>query len=182
MDVTRTKLNVKAQKFTLLIVDDDADQRLFMKKAFEALAGNYRIQALAGGNEALAYLKGQGKYADRSTFEFPSYIITDLHMPNGDGFEILDFLKKNPALSVIPVVMLSSSADGDDIRHAYLLGVSSFFAKPGSLPELKALVRVIHAYWINCEVPEVDAEGYAVETNSSGKRGERFIKPKRPQK
>jgi CheY-like chemotaxis protein len=173
---------LKAQKFTLLVVDDDNDQRMFIEMAFKALGTTYRIQGLESGNEALAYLKGEGKYRDRTRFEFPICIITDLKMANGDGFEILDFLKKNPALSVIPVVMLSSSEDSDDIRQAYLLGASSYFVKPPGLPALGVLIRKIHEYWLECEVPEVDESGYALETSSKGKRGERFTKPKRPAK
>jgi CheY-like chemotaxis protein len=170
---------LKAQKFTILIVEDDEDQLLFLKKSFEALGTNYRVQALGSGNDALAYLKGEGKYKDRKKFEFPSYIITDLRMPLGDGFDILEFLKKTPALSVIPVVMLSSSEDTDDIRHAYLLGASSYFVKPGGLPGLRALLGKIHSYWAECEVPEVDESGYAVDTDSRGKLGARYTKPKR---
>lgn len=173
---------MKAQKFTLLIVDDDRDQRTLMQREFKILHSHYKIQTLASGNEAIAYLQGEGKFEDREKFEFPSYIITDLAMPDGDGFAVLDFLKSNPALSVIPVVMLSSSDDTDDIRHAYLLGASSYFVKPGSLSELAGLVQRIHHYWVGCEVPEVDAEGYATETSSKGKHGERFTKPKRPPK
>jgi CheY-like chemotaxis protein len=173
---------VKAQKFTLLVVEDDDDQRMFIQREFKALGAKYKIHALSSGNDAIAYLNGEGGFGDRSMFEFPSYIITDLGMSDGDGFAILHFLKSNPALSVIPVVMLSSSDDPDDVRHAYLLGVSSFFVKPSSLTALRKLLGKIHEYWTDCEVPEVDAEGYALETISKGKRGERFPKPTRPPK
>ena len=173
---------MKAQKFTLLIVEDDEDQRLFIEREFKALGAYYKIQGLSSGNEAIAYLEGKGKFGDRSKFEFPSYIITDLGMSDGDGFAVLEFLKNNPALSVIPVVMLSSSDDPDDVRHAYLLGASSFLTKPAFTKQLRELVRRIHDYWSDCEVPEVDVDGYAVETSSKGKRGERFTKPKRPAK
>jgi CheY-like chemotaxis protein len=111
---------MKAQKFTLLIVDDDEDDLFFLEHAFQALRVEYRIHTLSNGNEAIAYMKGEGKYSNRNQFQFPSYIITDLKMPSGDGFDILDYLKQNPALSVIPVVMLSASADPDDIRHGHL--------------------------------------------------------------
>ena len=173
---------MKAQKFTLLIVEDDDDQREFIQKEFKALGAHYKIHGLTSGNDAIAYLKGEGGFSDRSKFEFPSYIITDLGMSDGDGFAVLEFLKNNPAFSVIPVVMLSSSDDPDDVRHAYLLGASSFFTKPGSLKSLRELVRKIHEYWTDCEVPEVDLDGYALETSSKGKRGERFTKPTRPPK
>ena len=173
-------VRLKAQTHTLLLVDDTPDDRFLMEKCFRAFNTAYRIQPLPNGREAIRYLKGEGKYADRATFEFPSYIITDLNMPQGDGFEVLEFLKKNPALSVIPVVMLSSSDEADDIRHAYLLGASSFFVKPHNHADLRKLLKKIHEYWAECEVPEVDLSGYAVDTDSTGKLGARFNKPKRP--
>jgi len=170
---------MKAQKLTLLIVDDDADQRFFFKKSFESLGTRYKVQLAADGNEAIAYLKGEGKFGDRTEFEFPSYILTDLQMSPGDGFHILEFLKGIPALSVIPVVMLSNSDDVDDIRQAYLLGASSYFVKPRNVSFLGDLLKTIHEYWLGCEVPEVDADGYALPTNSTGRLGARYKKPKK---
>jgi CheY-like chemotaxis protein len=137
------------------------------------------VQLAAGGHDAIAYLQGQGPYSDRSQYEFPSYILTDLQMPEGDGFHVLQFIKENPALSIIPVVMLSNSDDTDDIRHAYLLGASSYFVKPLDIPSMRKLLKKIHDYWIECEVPEVDAAGYATPTDSTGRPGARYKKPKR---
>ena len=170
---------MKAAKHTLLIVDDNEDQRFIFKRTFEALGTKYKVQLAKNGNEALAYLRGEGKYSDRSKFEFPSYIITGLNMSPGDGFHILEFLKSKPALSVIPVVILSTSDDPDDIRQAYLLGASSYLVKPPGVQSLKELLRKIHEYWAECEVPEVDLEGYAVDTQSRGRLGARYEKPKR---
>ena len=170
---------MKAQKFTLLMVDDDANDRFFLQTVFQSLDGRYRVQGLSSGNEAIAYLKGEGRFHDRDEFQFPSYIITDLKMPDGDGFHLLEFIKKNPALSIIPVVMLSGSQDPDDIRHAYLLGASSFFSKPLSTQELRNLITSIHGYWAQCEVPAVDEDGYAILTDSTGRAGERYLKPSR---
>ena len=169
---------MKAQKFTLLIVDDDEEARYLAQHTFEGLATRYKVQLAGNGEEAIAYLQGDGKFADRQRFEFPSYIITDLNMAPGDGFTLLEFLKDNPALSVIPVVMLSSSDDPDDIRQAYLLGASSYLVKPRTLAGLKVLLRKVHEYWSECEVPEVDADGYAVHTSSVGRAGARYTKPK----
>ena len=170
---------MKAQKYTLLIVDDDEDQRYFFKRAFEGVGENYKIHLAADGDEAIAYLKGEGKFRDRTKYEFPSYILTDLKMSPGDGFHILQFLKETPALSVIPVVMPSNSIDCDDIRQAYLLGASSYFVKPAGVPELRALLKKIHNYWSECEVPAVDVDRYAVSTDSTGRLGARYKKPKR---
>src|SRR5689334_22052068 len=106
---------MKATKFTILIVDDDENDRFFLESAFQNLGPYYKIHALANGDAAIAYIKGEGEYKDRVRFQFPSYIITDLKMGPGDGFHLLEFIKKNPALSIIPVVMLSGSEDADDI-------------------------------------------------------------------
>jgi CheY-like chemotaxis protein len=168
---------MKAQKFSLLIVDDNDNDRFFLERAFQKLGPHYRIQALSGGAEAIEYIKGEGKYQDRTEFQFPSYIITDLRMANGDGFTLLDFIKKHPALSIIPIVMLSDSGDPDDIRHSYLLGASSFFTKPGDPAKLASLIKSIHEYWAQCQVPEVNKDGYALQTNSAGKAGEPYPKP-----
>ncbi len=168
---------MKAQKFTLLIVDDDEHDRFFLEKGFQKLGFQYRIHSMSDADQAIAYIKGEGKYEDRQQYQFPSYIITDLKMVPRDGFHLLEFIKKNPALSIIPVVMLSSSQDPDDIRHAYLLGASSYFTKPSDPEALTLLLKKIHEYWAECQVPAVDIDGYAIMTNSSGKPGGRYNKP-----
>lgn len=170
---------VKAQKFTLLVVDDEENDRFFIERTFKKLDTHYRIHGVCCGDEAIAYIKGEGKYADRDKFQFPSYVITDLKMPNGDGFALLEFIKQNPALSIIPVVMLSASDDPDDIRQSYLLGASSYFRKLIDSQKYQEVIGKIHDYWCNCEVPAVDKEGYALMTDSKGKLGERFTKPQR---
>jgi len=171
---------MKAQQDTVLIVEDDDDQRLFMELSFRALVTGYAVQGVRSGNEAIAYLKGEGRYSDRAKFTFPSYMITDLKMPDGDGFALLDFIRQNPGMSVIPIIMLSCSDDADDIRHAYLLGASSYIVKPEGLGALQALLKKIHEYWAECETPEVDEQGYALPTSSVGKAGARFPKPEAP--
>jgi DNA-binding response OmpR family regulator len=103
-------------------------------------------------------------------------------MAPGDGFRLLDFIKKNPALSIIPVVMLSGSEDPDDIRHGYLLGASSFFTKPNTPEGVIALAKSIHDYWSQCQVPAVDENGFALMTDSRGKAGESYGKPERASK
>lgn len=168
---------MKAQKYSLLIVDDSEHDRFFLERAFQKLGPHYRIHALTSGNEAINYIKGEGKFVDRTEFQFPSYIITDLKMSPGDGFHLLSFIKKHPALSIIPIVMLSDSGDPDDIRHAYLLGASSYFTKPSNPADLTFLIKSIHEYWAKCQVPAVDKEGYALATNSTGKAGEPYPKP-----
>jgi CheY-like chemotaxis protein len=178
-DINRRWL-ISRRAHGLLIVDDDENDRFLIEHAFRRLDAGYQINTLASGSEAVAYLKGAGVYADRKKYPFPSYILTDLKMGPGDGFEILDYLKQNPSLSVIPVVMLSGSDDPDDIRHAYLLGASSYIVKPPAIDALEVLVQKLHYYWLDCEAPAVDESGNAIVTDSTGKAGARFAKPRKP--
>jgi CheY-like chemotaxis protein len=94
-----------------------------------------------------------------------------LKMPQGDGFTVLDYLKKNPEWAVIPTVVLSASDDLDDIKKSYILGASSYHVKPTSLDGLRKLTRILFEYWKECEVPEVDRTGKRLLTQSEGKLG-----------
>ena len=123
-------------------------KRILAEATFKSVGTNHTIRFASSGDEAIAYLKGEGKFADRNEFKFPSFIITDLKMSPGDGFHVLEFLKNHPALSLIPAVMLSTSDDPDDIRQAYLLGASSYFVKPPTLKGLQAIFRKIHEYCV----------------------------------
>ena len=162
---------------TILVIDDDPNDLIFIEDAFRFIGVKDPIHTVNGGGEAIAYMKGDGKFADRSKFGYPTFITTDLKMPGIDGFAVLEFLKKNPEWAVIPTVVLSASRDLDDIKKAYMLGASSYHLKPGSLDELRSQLKVLHNYWMTCEVPEVDHTGRQLHTDSVGKLGERFEQP-----
>jgi len=157
-----------------MIVDDNPNDLLFIEKAFRDIGVKDSIHKISGGQEAIAYMMGEGKYSDRSTYAYPTFITIDLKMPGTDGFAVLEHLKKNPEWAVIPTVILSSSRDLDDIKKAYMLGASSYHVKPNLLDALRQQLKVLHDYWMTCEVPEVDSTGHQVPTNSRGKLGERF--------
>jgi CheY-like chemotaxis protein len=125
-------------------------------------------------------MMGEGKYSDRKKFVYPTFIITDLKMPVADGFAVLEFLKGNPEWRVIPTVVLSASADLDDIKKSYMLGASSYHVKPQQQEDLRKQLEIINAYWMTCQVPEVDVTGKQVRTDSEGKLGERFPQPGDP--
>jgi CheY-like chemotaxis protein len=172
-DITRRWLRHRRDLW-LLIVEDDENDRFLLEQAFVKLNVGYRIQPLKNGTEAVAFIKGEGIYADRKAYPFPSFILTDLKMPGGDGFEVLSYLKQHPEILIVPVVMLSGSDDPDDVRQAYLLGASSFIVKPFGIEGLQGIVQKLHYYWSECEVPLIDDSGHAVVTNATGKLGERF--------
>ena len=101
----------------------------------------------------------------------------DLKRPEADGFAVLEHLKNNPEWAVIPTVVLTASQDLDDIKKAYMLGASSYHVKPTSFEGLQKQLKVLHEYWMTCEVPEVDSAGRQLRTDSKGKLGERFNQP-----
>jgi len=160
---------------TILVVDDDANDLILLQWAFEAAGVASGIHTVNGGTEAIAYLSGQGKYSDRSVYGYPDFVITDLKMPDGDGFAILEHFNRNPDWAVVATVVLSGSADNDDIKKAYRLGASSYHVKPSSPTALRTLVKALLDYWLLCDVPERDRRGKQVETESSHKLGARLM-------
>jgi CheY-like chemotaxis protein len=168
---------MKKYHSTILIVDDDTIDLVLIERAFRENGVTDPIHKVNGGREAIDYLNGEGKYSDRSIYAYPTFITTDLKMPVVDGLAVLEHIKKNPAWAIIPTVVLTSSQDLDDIKKAYMLGASSYHVKPNSLDGLCKLLKVLHDYWMTCEVPAVDSGGRQLHTNSKGKLGERFAQP-----
>jgi CheY-like chemotaxis protein len=173
-------LTMKKYHATILVVEDDPNDQMLIERAFRKIGVTDPIQIVGSGSEAIAYMMGEGKYRDRQKYAYPTFIMTDLKMPRGDGFAVLEFLKGNPQWKVIPTIVLSASADLDDIRTSYMLGVSSYHVKPHSHDELRNLLQVINAYWMTCQVPEVDSTGKQLVTDSVGKLGERFEQEEDP--
>jgi CheY-like chemotaxis protein len=167
-------MRMKKYNATLLLVDDDADFLSFVERAFRQNGVTNPIHQVHDGAEAIAYMMGEGKFADRKIYEYPTFIMTDLKMPRADGFAVLQHLKGNPEWAIIPTVVFSSSSDLDDIKKSYMLGASSYHVKPVSMSELRAHLDILHKYWMTCETPEVDSSGRQRRTDSGGKLGDRF--------
>lgn len=160
------------KRLTILLADDDENDRLFLKIAFKKTGYSDLLQFVEDGAEAIEYLMGEGKYADRTTFPYPTFIITDLKMPRVDGFGVLEFLRSNPEWGIIPSVVHSASEDPDDIKKAYLLGASSYHIKSKDRDGLIYQIRVLRDYWSTCKVPAVDSTGRQLRTYSVGKIGQ----------
>jgi CheY-like chemotaxis protein len=171
---------MKKYNSTILVAEDNLNDQKFIQFAFDKIGITAPLHFVNNGAEAVAYMMGEGKYADRAKYAYPTFIITDLKMPKADGFAVLEFLKGNPEWAVIPTVVLSSSSDHDDIKKSYMLGASSYHIKPASLDELVSQIKVLHEYWMTCEVPAVDASGKQLPTKSEGKLGERFTQHSTP--
>lgn len=168
---------MKKYNATILLVDDDVDFLVFVERAFRQNGVTGPIHQVHNGSEAIAYMMGEGRFADRKTYEYPTFIMTDLKMPQADGFAVLQHLKGNPEWAIIPTVVFSSSSDLDDIKKSYMLGASSYHVKPNSMAKLKEHLDILHKYWMTCETPEVDRTGRQLPTDSRGKLGARFEQP-----
>jgi CheY-like chemotaxis protein len=96
-------------------------------------------------------------------------------MDDGDGFDVLNFLRTHPDKCVVPVVVLSGSGDADDVRQAYVLGASGFLVKPHEPEELRSLLKKLYDFFSECEVPQVTDSGSPLPTSSGGKLGARFL-------
>jgi CheY-like chemotaxis protein len=155
---------MKRPGFAILVVEDNPDDRFLIQRAIEANSVPAELRLVTCGEEAIAYLKGEGQFADREQYQYPSFLITDLKMPRGDGFSLLSFLKSTPESAIIPPVVLSSSGDLDDIKKAYIMGASAYFIKPLQNVELERIMKCLVDFWMLCEVPQVDDEGKRLST------------------
>ena len=124
------------------------------------------------GFEAIEYLSGSGKFADREKHPYPCFILTDLKMSPGDGFVVLDHVRKGHAS--VPVTVFSASQDLDDIKKAYLLGAAGYLVKPQVFQEFCDVLHNLYKFWVQCEPPAIDMAGKQLKTSSRGKLGERF--------
>ena len=143
---------------TILIADDDADDRMLIKDAFESGKLNNKLAFVEDGEELLRYLRREGEYADMADQTYPGLILLDLNMPKMDGREALKELKADPHLQRIPVVVLTTSEAEEDIVRTYGLGVNSFITKPVTFGELVEVVKVLTDYWVEIVAlpPECD--------------------------
>ena len=106
----------------------------------------------------------------------PDLVFLDIEMPVMNGFELLEFLRKNPHLAVIPTIVFTSSADRNDVTNAYLLGANSYQVKSQTLDALCAQLKLLYEYWMNCEVPDIDKAGNLIPTEGSGKLSEKIAR------
>lgn len=162
----------------ILLADDSLDEQFFAQRALDKiLPAGSTLRIVSSGNEAIAYMIGEGKFSDRKAYPFPTLVITDLNMGDGDGFDVLEFLRTNAAWSVVPRIAFSSSEDEDDVRTAFLLGASAYHLKGGGLQEFEDKMRQILTYWATSKTPPVDETGKLSKTPSAGRRGARYQQP-----
>ena len=132
---------------TILIADDDAEDRYLTQQALQAARLANDIHFVEDGEQLLDYLYRRGNYASAEVSPRPGLILLDLNMPRLDGRQALAAIKAEPSLREIPVVVLTTSQAEEDVYRSYHLGVNSFVTKPVTFEGLAEVMKVIGRYW-----------------------------------
>ena len=135
--------------FNVLLVEDDLNDIFLVKRAFKIAQIPTPLQVATDGLEAIAYLKGEGKYADRQMHPLPQLIVMDIKMPRKSGFEVLEWVRAHERLRCLPIIVFSSSPFQEDIDRAYYLGANAYMVKPVESKELQKVVQGVSEYWLN---------------------------------
>lgn len=150
---------MEAKHFTVLLVEDDLNDIFLVKRAFKMARLDAPLQVVTDGEEAIQYLRGTGKYADRAAHPVPHLVVMDIKMPRRSGFEVLEWIKQDGPLRRIPTVIVSSSDRPEDVNRAYELGANAYMVKPVDFRSVEHLFDCITHYWgFECARPEVDNE------------------------
>jgi CheY-like chemotaxis protein len=133
---------------TLLMVEDGEVEILVMKRSLERIGSPFSLQVARTGDEAVEYLSGAGRYADRQAFPLPDLVLLDLTLPGSrNGHQVLEWIRGRAGLEKLPVTMLTGSLEPADVQKAYQRGVTSYLVKPGNIDGAEKILRQIAADW-----------------------------------
>jgi CheY-like chemotaxis protein len=135
-------------RLKILVADDDLNDIALLKRAFIKAGISVPLYSVRDGQEAIDYLLGENGFSDRHAHPFPSLLLLDIKMPRLNGFDVLSWLKSQPNLKRLPVLIFSSSSLRRDVNHSADLGANAFLQKPDSLEQLLHLVTSIKNFWL----------------------------------
>ncbi|KPH60743.1 chemotaxis protein CheY [Pseudoalteromonas porphyrae] len=138
----------KVKPITILMADDDEDDRLLAQDALAESRVLNELYFVEDGVELLEYLERRGKFESKESSPRPGLILLDLNMPRMDGREALQAIKANPNLKGIPVVILTTSKQEEDMVKGYDLGAASYITKPVTFEGLVELMKTLGKYWV----------------------------------
>ena len=153
----------------ILFVEDNEDHVLLIRRAFLKENPTTPLHVVTSGEEAIEYLEGAGRYSNWWEFPLPTVVVLDLNLPGIDGFEVLSWIRKQPGLRTLRVVVMTCSELDQDVNLAYQLGANSFIVKPAALEDLIQMIEVSQSYWLRFDqAPEVFRAG---TTAGGGEKG-----------
>jgi len=132
----------------ILLAEDRDDDILLIRRAFARAYVSNPLQIVRDGEGAIAYLKGEGQYANRVEYPMPDLLLLDLKMPRVDGFEVLKWIRQQPDLSSLRVIVLTASESIRDVNIAYRLGANSYLVKPLDFQHFVEMNSFLNGYWL----------------------------------
>ena len=136
----------------VLVAEDNPNDVFLVRRAFQENKALNPVHAVGNGDEAIQYLAGEGRFADRAAYPFPALFLLDLKMPVKDGLEVLRWLHEHPDIpGKLPVVVLSSTELPSETQMAYAMDIQACIVKPLSYPELREKIRILKEYWLDYE-------------------------------
>jgi CheY-like chemotaxis protein len=144
-------MQAAGKRLKILVVEDSANDAQMIRTALERGGVKATLSLVGDGIEAVRYLRGEGRFRDRRLFPLPTFILSDVKMPEMDGLQFLRWVRSYPECSGVPIIMLSVSASDVEVEEAYELGANAYLLKPGSLNELTELLRTTCDFWNRCE-------------------------------
>ena len=132
----------------ILVAEDDPTDAYFFQRAFRRAELPVVLRFVRDGQEVIDYLRGTGTFADRAAHPLPQLVLLDLNMPRLNGFDVLEWVRQQPDLHSVQMVIFSSSDEAKDINRAYGLGANWYLVKPHSMDELTALVGRFKKFWL----------------------------------
>lgn len=142
------KISIPPAPFTILMADDDPDDQMLVKEAFDEVYLRNPLVLVNDGEELMDYLHRRGEYSSLEGQPYPGLILLDLNMPKKDGREALKEIKSDKDLRRIPVIVLTTSKAEEDILKSYDLGANSYIVKPVKLKNLMDVSRMLGEYWV----------------------------------
>jgi CheY-like chemotaxis protein len=140
----------------ILLAEDDDNHVFLIRRAFHEANLLNPLFVVRNGEEAIAYLKGEGAYANRAEYPLPALLLLDLKMPRKNGFDVLQWIREEPGLRNLRIIVLTSSEDIRDVNRAYQLGANSFLVKPADFEQFVRVIQALQGYWLwLSEAPDV---------------------------
>jgi CheY-like chemotaxis protein len=155
--VTETQSRGPERRITVVLVEDDPNDALLIRMAFERTAGEMGFVHLLDGDAAVRYLAGESPYDGRAQSPAPTMMLLDIKLPRRSGFDVLKWARTQPApINRVPILMLTSSIQKSDVDRAFDLGASAYIRKPSKTKQLSEMVADLKTFWIKwAETPEV---------------------------
>lgn len=141
-----------SEKMVLVVEDNPDDEELTLRALRQGKVAN-EIVVTRDGSEALEFMFGTGKYAGRDTTKMPAVILLDLKLPKLSGLDVLERLRSDPRTKLVPVVVLTSSSEDEDMLRSYRSGANSYVRKPVEFGAFASAVGQLGIYWMLLNQP-----------------------------